>query len=216
MFDNIVKYSIGFSIIDFTLSKFNIKGTYYFNHVIANSLIISNIYNMLPLVYYDNLYDVSIYDSNVISYIFSIHFYHIFYYNTKLRYNDWLHHIMMIFVCLPLSFRIKNYPLFCHAVFFLTGLPGGIDYFLLFLNRNHIIDKNTEKRVNYHLNLWIRAPGCIVSSTLISRYFINNYRSYSYIDNLAAIGISGIVAWNGLYFMDLVLADYYQNVKKLK
>ena len=214
MLNNIVKYSLGFSTIDFVLGKFNIKGRYYFNHVLANSMILNGIYHQLPLAYFNNVNNLQIYDYNVVSYIFSIHFYHIFYYNKDLVYYDWLHHILMIFVCLPLSLKIKNYPLFCHSVFFLTGLPGGIDYFLLFLNRNNIIEKKVEKRINYYLNLWIRGPGCIASSTLLAKYFINNYHNQSLSDNLSAMAITGIVFWNGIYFMDLVLSDYYRKYQK--
>ena len=43
-----------------------------------------------------------------------------------------------------------------HSLFFLTGLPGGINYINLFLTRNRCMQRLTQKRVNNSLNLWIK------------------------------------------------------------
>jgi len=54
-----------------------------------------------------------------------------------------LHHILMILVALPISFLAKTGSLLGHSLFYTTGLPGGIDYLMLVLVRNGIINKLT-------------------------------------------------------------------------
>lgn len=50
--------------------------------------------------------------------------------------------------------------------FFISGLPGGVDYFLLGLQKVGVIDHLTEKRINANLNIWCRQPGILVSTVL--------------------------------------------------
>ena len=42
---------------------------------------------------------------------------------------------------------------------FISGLPGGVDYFMLMLVKLRYIDVITQKRVCASLNTWLRAPG---------------------------------------------------------
>jgi len=50
--------------------------------------------------------------------------------------------------------------------FFISGLPGGISYFVLGLIKLGVATKMFEKRLSANLNVWIRAPG-ILSATMI-------------------------------------------------
>ena len=97
-----------------------------------------------------------------------------------------------------------------HGLFFTTGLPGGIDYLLLFLERNNIINKITEKRINKQLNLWIRCPGCISNSIML---FIYSYMTFrinimDYFTYIISLFISFSMFWNGVYFMEQVVSNY--------
>ena len=53
------------------------------------------------------------------------------YYN-KLKFDDYLHHGLMVFVALPLGIYLNSGSLLDHGYFYLTGPPGGINYLLLF------------------------------------------------------------------------------------
>ena len=122
----------------------------------------------------------------------------------------------MVFVCLPLTINL-NYPnIINHTLFFLTGLPGCIDYFLLFLVRNAIISKYIEKYINVHLNLWIRCPGCIASSVLILKKIGEDYNYISFIEIIFMIIICILVYWNGIYFMYLTVYDFSNRYKKIE
>ena len=140
----------------------------------------------------------------------ALHIYHIIWYFNKLRFDDWLHHILMIFVLIPISLYI-NVGLFTnHALFFISGLPGAIDYLLLFLNRNNWIKKITEKSINCFLNLWIRAPGCVAHAVLSIQAILiklekDNISTFNLILSLICVAL---VYWNGIYFMNQVVQTY--------
>ena len=151
--------------------------------------------------------------------VYSLHFYHMIAYFPKLRFDDWLHHILMVLVALAfLSSMVSTGTLLNHSLFFLCGLPGMIDYALLFLVRNNYIDRMTEKYVNKQLNLWVRAPGCIAHSAIsILAYFTNMRagRTQKY-EFIVVIVTSLLVYWNGIYFMEQVVSDYKKNELKNK
>ena len=48
-------------------------------------------------------------------------------YLKKMRFDDWLHHIIMMFA-FPLAMATDPGSLLNHAMFYLTGLPGAINY----------------------------------------------------------------------------------------
>jgi hypothetical protein len=45
---------------------------------------------------------------------------------------------------------------FC--LFFICGVPGGIDYAMLVAVKMNMMKPIREKKINVHLNTWIRAP----------------------------------------------------------
>lgn len=200
--------------IDKILEYNNILGRYYFNHFIINFIIVYYTFNDV-LYCYTNFYNSTNKDINIISIelTYSIHFYHIITYYHRFLFDDWLHHIIMIFIALPLGTKVKCGCILGHSLFFLTGLPGGINYLLLFLTRNNIIEKKTQKYVNYNLNLYIRQPGTIATCVLSILSLANfNYLMY---EKLFILIICISHYWNGIYFMEQVIRNYnllYQTV----
>lgn len=212
---NIIYTTIGFILLDLFFSLFKLKGIYYLNHSIANSVIVYH--TLSDVIYCYTSYDIiearpKNYDA--INMVFSLHLYHMIYYIKKLKFDDWLHHIIMILFTLPFSLYFNIGAIISHAIFFLTGLPGGIDYFLLFMVRNNWLEKMTEKKINNVLNLWLRCPGALYSSNLILLYTSNNHQNYSYFMIITSFLIYLTVYWNGIYYMNRVVVDY--NTKKLK
>ena len=204
--------------MDFMLGN-KIQGKYYLIHSINNMIIV---YLTLPALIhtYTNFGNFYEYKDNLNSVIltYSLHIYHIIVYFKKLRFDDWLHHILMCGVALPLAFLSNGGSLLGHSLFFLTGLPGGIDYFLMFLNRNNFLERITEKKINSYLNLWLRCPGCIAHSTLsiIAFNMFQNILAISWFQVLACWGTTIIVYWNGIYFMNQVVENYALERHKLK
>lgn len=209
---NILKCTFYFCYADKILNYFNINGIYYFLHFVTNLYIVYNTFDHVILCYtnlYDNLHVKFSYDC--MDMITALHLYHIAMYKNKFRIDDWLHHILMIFIAVPL---IRVYAkcgiLISHGLFFTTGLPGGIDYLLLFLNRNNLyVTRRIEKKVNTFLNNWIRCPGCIVTATLILN-LLQIYKNFLNTNQfIASVCVMIILYWNGIYFMQGVNRDYY-------
>lgn len=215
-------YIIGALITTLSLVLFDrylpnrIKGKYYLSHSIINSFVAYLSFKDVISTYSNleaNINKPSNYIPTML--VYGLHFYHIISYFYKLRFDDWLHHILMIVVALPLAGVINGGTLLNHSLFFLCGLPGLLDYILLFLVRNNYIDRMVEKKYNKYINLWLRAPGCIAHAVLTIVGFLN-YRknTASNLEMTAALLTSALVYWNGIYFMEQVVSDYKKNEMK--
>ena len=196
--------------LDCLAEKYGIEGRYYLLHTITNFSVVfltlkDVIYTYLNFSNFIN-YPMN-YPAMVIT--FGLHFYHTVWYFKKLRFDDWLHHILTCGIALPLASISNAGSLLGHSLFYTTGLPGGIDYLMLFLNRNGLIKKNTEKQINCFLNLWIRCPGCITHSalTMVGFNMLDNDIITQYGKNTSII-TALIVFWNGIYFMNQVVVNY--------
>ena len=90
--------------------------------------------------------------------ITSLHLFHMKY---ALRKDDYVHHT---FMTLALNLCVLYFkPIFATClIFFMNGLPGGIDYFLLILVKKGKIKSIEEKRINTYLNNYLRAPGILI------------------------------------------------------
>lgn len=191
--------------------RFRLQGVYYFLHAIHNACIValtaSDVWNTLT-----NFSAVGSVPPNMaaLQLCFALHAYHCIVYWRKFRYDDWLHHGLMIGVALPLGWVLPSGRLLGFSLFFTTGLPGGIDYVLLFLTRNGLLDRNVEKRVNTWLNVWIRAPGTAAHAALTVAY-INMASSTGGFTGApwlaAAYATAALNYWNGQYFMQQVVRD---------
>lgn len=136
---------------------------------------------------------------------FALHIYHTIAYWRKFRFDDWLHHVLMVAVALPIGCIYESRTLVGYSLFFTTGLPGGIDYACLFAVRNGWMGRLTEKRINEVLNVWIRSPGCVSQAAFTAAYVA------AFSDGTAVAALPLIPAllnyWNGQYFMGQVVRD---------
>ena len=200
--------TLTYFLLDKILNKYY-KGNYYFLHGISNMFITYACLNDVKNSYLDlnNFINYSVnYYPTIIT--FSLHSYHIINYYDKLLFDDWLHHILMCGLALPIGININGGFLLNHSLFFLTGLPGGINYINMFLNRNNYMNKITQKRINNFLNLWIRAPGCISHSVLTLIAYNMNTESFTQNQKFMVLCTMILTFWNGIYFMEQVVTNY--------
>jgi hypothetical protein len=211
MLSEITNISIIFStfcIIDRALSRYTkLDGIYYILHFIHNSIIV---YLTADEVLY-SLTDFSYIQESkknllALEFVFALHIYHLALYWHKFRMDDWLHHILMIGIALPIGWIADSKSLLGYGLFFTTGLPGGIDYGLLFLTRNNLLDKKYEKGINAWLNTWIRSPGCISHATLTMALISLNNTRFS-LEWLLGIIVASLTFWNGQYFMRQIVEN---------
>jgi hypothetical protein len=185
----------------------NLDGIYYLLHFIHNCLIVNLTYEEVYYTLTDFNY-IQRSEKNILALqaVFALHFYHVVLYWRKFRLDDWLHHILMIGIALPIGWFADSKSLLGFGLFFTTGLPGGIDYALLFLTRNNWIDRGYEKKINAWLNTWIRSPGCISHVTLTLALISLNYKKYT-LDWWLGIIAAILTFWNGQYFMRQVVEN---------
>jgi hypothetical protein len=194
------------------------EGKYYFIHGLNNALIVYLTYSDLILTFTD-FNSVLINNINILPSIvtYSLHTYHTFFYYHKFRFDDWLHHILMGAALLT-SHQFHSGRLINYSLFFTTGLPGMVDYFLLFLVKNDKIESIIEKKVNTWINLWIRCPGCI-SHAVLTLLVYNIYSKTlltSIFEKVGYIFTAVITFWNGIYFMNKVVTSYNNVVHNSK
>lgn len=97
----------------------------------------------------------------------ALHLYHCVapWYAKNLNLQDLIHHVG--FAICGLGYMSLWYswgPGANFAFFFLTGLPGAVDYFLLALVKWKKMHRMTEKKINVSINNWCRGPGCVVAA----------------------------------------------------
>jgi hypothetical protein len=212
-----------FILSDIILEKFKIDGRYYFNHSIANMMVVLYSYKCMIDSYSEPLsldLDTTANITIAKSFVYSIHFYHTIWYYKQFRFDDWVHHLLMVGVALPLTELLDNYNSIGHCLFFVNGLPGAIDYMMLFLVRNNIMCKMKEKYINRCINLWIRCPGCISNTTICLTALLKNNNIMSIYQVIGTIIIIFTIYWNGIYFMNQVIVNYtietFKNTKKIE
>ncbi len=199
---------VAFSLIDRLLKKINVEGIYYFVHALHNALIVYLTYPDVQKTI-TNFTDLPLYEPNTkaIALCFALHIYHILCYREKLRFDDWLHHGLMIGVALPIATIVPSTTLIGYSLFFSTGLPGGIDYALLFLVRNNWLSRMTEKRINRFMNVWIRSPGCSSHAAFTVAYCFQMDEGMNGRNFWLSLIPATLMYWNGQYFMNQVVVD---------
>lgn len=196
-----------FCVGDSALTRLGLEGVYYAIHACHNAAIVLATYKEVFISLTD-FQNIGMLTPNYFAaeLVFALHFYHCLYYWRKFRFDDWLHHILMIAIALPIGIYVPSGSLLGFSLFFTTGLPGGIDYFLLFLTRNKRLSRETEKRVNASLATWLRAPGCVAQAAL-TLAFISMQNTLN--QNLVWLAYltAALNYWNGMYFASQVLYD---------
>jgi hypothetical protein len=200
-------YCGAFCLVDRILTLTGLQGVYYLLHALHNGVIV---YLTAGDFWYSltDFTTVGTVTNNMeaLRWVFALHFYHVLLYWRKFRFDDWLHHALMIGVALPLGGLLPAGRLLGYSLFFTTGLPGGIDYLLLFLNRNNIIGREIEKWANGWLNVWVRSPGC-TSHAALTLAFLSTQTAPDLLFWFGAFLTAALNYWNGQYFMFQVVYD---------
>lgn len=95
---------------------------------------------------------------------FSLHLYHCLAF--KLRPEDWSHHLLFVFGVTPLVIFHPTRAM-CVCLFFCTGFPGMLDYWLLMLVKTQKLEKWVQKRAAGFINAYLRMPGGALGASLL-------------------------------------------------
>eukprot|EP01013_Petalomonas_cantuscygni_P000684 TRINITY_DN10698_c0_g1_i1.p1 TRINITY_DN10698_c0_g1~~TRINITY_DN10698_c0_g1_i1.p1 ORF type:complete len:382 (+),score=44.97 TRINITY_DN10698_c0_g1_i1:51-1196(+) len=138
--------------------------------------------------------------------IAATHMYHVFMYR-DLPWDDIFHHVVFCGTIIPLRF-VSSFGTWGNTLcFFISGLPGGIDYGLLALVKLGRLAPIKEKQINASLNMWCRGPGLI--SVVVVLYIAYLY-SPAHNVSAAAVCIGGLlVVFNGQYYAGRVVGSLH-------
>lgn len=196
-----------FAAMDRVLHALRFQRPYYAVHVLHNAVVTALTWPDLVTTV-TRLADIQRLPLNwdAIYLVYALHFYHTALYWRSFRFDDWLHHALMIGVALPLGCFVPAGPLMGFSLFFTTGLPGGIGYAALWAERNGWLSRLHEKRISQLMNVWIRAPGCVAQAALTLAVTLSSpLTSVSAFLWWVGIVEALLNAWNGIYFMEQVV-----------
>lgn len=150
---------------------------------------------------------------------FAIHFYHMLAPGFTLYPVDWLHHVLMVVLGCPAIVAAQVGPIMNFNLFFICGVPGGIDYLMLALVKERIMLPLTEKKHNNTIQVWIRAPALVITAALCWVQLHIHGSLYGSVP-LYLVGLRMfciiIDYWNGLYFMQRVCGNFCVTKYKLQ
>jgi hypothetical protein len=121
-----------FHLLDHVITRYGYQRPYYAVHALHNVGIVGlTVFDLHRS--FAHLHNATEYPVNwwAIYLCVALHAYHIIDYLPSLRFDDWLHHGLMIGVAIPLGLNAPAGALFGANLFFTTGLPGLISYSLL-------------------------------------------------------------------------------------
>ena len=216
---DIATFTLIFAVLDILVVPK--KSRWFSLHTISNSFTTYYSFPDFFLTWTNPLKSIEYMNWRPLNITVTLHFYHMLFFR-NLNSIDWVHHIVMMYVAVymylcPLGAPINS------VIFFVNGLPGGLDYLLLALVKHKIITPFTEKTINVYLNNWIRAPGIIIS-TYVAVLLMVRYRTpfdiphiipefipgHIWIDSFLALLIPIALYWNAQYFNQRVLINFGQ------
>jgi len=186
--------------------KSDINQRYYVVHALTNTL---NMYLTYPDLIHCLLHPLNVvgfpHDTFPTAICIALHLHHFVIGFNKMNLIDCIHHLVSCFFVSIISTYYFTGPLVNYTIFFICGLPGGIDYYLLTLKKYDIIDSMTEKYYNTILNMWIRLPGMLYTCFLAYINYILNIAPYHPFMIFLIIILNSS---NAIFFAERVVQNY--------
>lgn len=186
------------------------KARWFMLHSISNMLVVSlTIDDVVSLTTspITNVIDNANTSEHAAVFVLCLHIYHVFAY--RINRMDVIHHgVMTIILVLAIFLDNPFYYTLCNFnLFFSCGLPGGIDYILMFLVQINKLESIMEKRLNTHINTWLRAPGILYGAIMCHQHWL-----LTGTDTFGHMLSTLILVWNAQFFSRLVSISYGSNL----
>ena len=192
-------------IFDVILARFGLKGRYYILHTVTNAICVFLTFDgMLKTILDPIEAGKGIAHLNGYLVVTALHIYHVLAF--PLNFQDWLHHFLMIGIVGPITFSFARGPICDYCSFFISGLPGGIDYAMLSLVKNGKLSKMVEKRVNAAINTWIRVPFTVIGGFILFQFQL--YYDLNRGEQAMIITVALLVGWNAVFYGRRVIENY--------
>lgn len=143
----------------------------------------------------------------------AIHTYHCLAFD--LSGQDIFHHFLFVpIIGIFGAFYIGLGPIRNVVCFFISGLPGGIDYVCLVLVKRGKLSKFFQKRLSSKINLLIRGPGIgvLLPATCYLGILYSKDVTWGFIAKTGFV--AAFCAYNGLYYMEMAIKNYQMHLTK--
>jgi len=214
---DIATFTLIFAVLDLLVVPK--KSRWFSLHTISNSFTTYYSFPDFILTWVHPLKSIGVMNWRPLNITVTLHFYHMLFFS-NLNTIDWVHHIVMMYVAVYMYLFPLGAPINA-VIFFVNGLPGGLDYLLLAFVKHNWISPFTEKSINVYLNNWIRSPGILISTylaVLLSCTYYDNFQvphvlpeflpGYFIFECILSALIPLALYWNAQYFNQRVLLNY--------
>ena len=202
----IVLTTSGFCAIDKLIKKSTYfkrdNSRWYLMHFITNMYIVYHTFEDMVAIIINPAININLPINNPMFIVSALHLYHIISFYKKMTFDDWWHHVLNCFLVTLLTYYYKLGIMINYFLFYMCGLPGGIDYGLLTLNEIGAISRITEKRINKYLNMWIRLPGILYGCAV--GWFALTVGNLGGLNPIVVLFIGILNFYNAIYFASLV------------
>jgi len=139
---------------------------------------------------------------------FALHVYHLLAF-TKLRAEDIRHHVLFCGFFGVFNFTMDWGPVQNTLLFFISGLPGAMDYILLAAVKEGKFDTMREKYINSNINVWLRMPGLVFTGVVLwSCGAMGQIKSpYMWIPSIVC---TILAIGNGVHYMAQIHENYHR------
>jgi hypothetical protein len=150
--------------------------------------------------------------------ISAIHVYHVALF--PLSKEDIFHHAQFVgpLVLLGVMFKNDGGASLNMGSFFLCGVPGGLNYAALVLNKEGSIHKLTQKWFDAAINTWMRAPGLTVFGFMQWQVWLAGVRPTrgwpQWLITLATAAVAGLHVFNGNYYAEQSIGNYHEHLER--
>jgi hypothetical protein len=197
---------IGLAVFDVLVARFT-KARWFAVHAIANAWVVLHATGDMLRVLADPFQaGLGTYSLLPLEMIISVHVYHMVAFN-NLRSEDYVHHLLFAGLMGGFAMYDTFGPVTNFLSFFVSGLPGGLDYGMLVAVKHGWLDSITEKVWATRLNVWLRSPGLQIAALLLYAIAIDpvsrSHHQHS-ITRYICFLTSALTFLNGTFYMQQV------------
>lgn len=138
----------------------------------------------------------------------TLHIYHLLFF-TGLRREDIVHHLLFAGVLGAFAISFSWGRMINVSIFFMSGVPGGVDYALLVLVKTGRMARLQQKAITSAINTWVRTPGLCFCATLMLVCSWQRVVDVPY-PAVTMSAIAALTLLNGIYYGEQAVGTYHR------
>ena len=139
---------------------------------------------------------------------FSLHFYHLTFF-TALRLEDIVHHLLFAGGLGCFNFILMWGHMTNLLIFFMSGLPGAVDYAMLVLVKSGKMLRIRQKAIASSINIWLRGPGLVFTGSLMGICTWQGTTQKPY-PAITVGAVAALTLLNGIYYGAQAVGTYHR------